>query len=319
MRQITCDLIFQRWGWDNTQPIHPRCEKKGEAQLETIRCRTSTKKTQTSFETMNSMIMSSRKALVAKPTQSRRVASKATRRPVAMAGMQVRRVFVLCLFVCVLRRGGADRARRGESGRERRGDPVLSLSLLRGEGVPPAAREIWGNPTSDRAPPREPLVPPSRSPPALRTPRTRRRLDEKTNPPLSLHTHYNRSSSLRRGTSAFPTSPLSPTTRSPGRSTTSSATDGLHASSSPARRRPTPTSSSSPALLSTRTGTGPCGSSPCSDASPEMRFSPRSRTARTSTQDTGSGLSDSTTSGSARWPASSAGSKLFAFSVCEPV
>merc|ERR1712100_804398 len=33
--------------------------------------------------------MSSRKALVAKPTQSRRVASKATRRPVAMAGMQV--------------------------------------------------------------------------------------------------------------------------------------------------------------------------------------------------------------------------------------
>ena len=133
--------------------------------------------------------------------------------------------------------------------------------------------------------------------------------DEKTNPPLSLHTHYNRSSSLRRGTSAFPTCPLSPTTRSPGRSTTSSATDGLHASSSPARRRPTPTSSSSPALLSTRTGTGPCGSSPCSDASPEMRFSPRSRTARTSTQDTGSGLSDSTTSGSARWPASSAGSK----------
>merc|ERR1711871_1565973 len=40
-------------------------------------------------ETMNSMIMSSRKALVAKHTQSRRVASKATRRPVAMAGMQV--------------------------------------------------------------------------------------------------------------------------------------------------------------------------------------------------------------------------------------
>ena len=37
---------------------------------------------------MNSMIMSSRKALVAKPTQSRRVASKATRRPVMMAGMQ---------------------------------------------------------------------------------------------------------------------------------------------------------------------------------------------------------------------------------------
>merc|ERR1712039_1124919 len=41
------------------------------------------------LNTMNSMIMSSRKALVAKPTQSRRVASKATRRPVAMAGMQV--------------------------------------------------------------------------------------------------------------------------------------------------------------------------------------------------------------------------------------
>merc|ERR1712039_600752 len=35
-------------------------------------------------ETMNSMIMSSRKALVAKPTQSRRVASKATRRPVRL-------------------------------------------------------------------------------------------------------------------------------------------------------------------------------------------------------------------------------------------
>ena len=28
MRQITCDLIFQRWGWDNPQPIHRRCEKK---------------------------------------------------------------------------------------------------------------------------------------------------------------------------------------------------------------------------------------------------------------------------------------------------
>merc|ERR1712199_71616 len=40
-------------------------------------------------ETMNSMVMSSRKALVARPTQSRKVASKATRRPVAMAGMQV--------------------------------------------------------------------------------------------------------------------------------------------------------------------------------------------------------------------------------------
>merc|ERR1712078_318520 len=37
----------------------------------------------------NSMVMSSRKALVARPTQSRKVASKATRRPVAMAGMQV--------------------------------------------------------------------------------------------------------------------------------------------------------------------------------------------------------------------------------------
>merc|ERR1712228_1072118 len=50
--------------------------------------RTSTKKLKQA-STMNSMIMSSRKALVAKPTQSRRVASKATRRPVAMAGMQV--------------------------------------------------------------------------------------------------------------------------------------------------------------------------------------------------------------------------------------
>merc|ERR1711975_1163 len=63
--------------------------KKRRAQLETIRCRTSTKKTQTSFETMNSMIMSTRKAVVARPTQSRKVASKATRRPVMMAGMQV--------------------------------------------------------------------------------------------------------------------------------------------------------------------------------------------------------------------------------------
>merc|ERR1711970_943017 len=52
------------------------------------------------------------------------------------------------------------------------------------------------------------------------------------------------------------------------------------------------------------------GWAPCIEfASQEMRFSPRSRTARTSTQDTGSGLSDLTTSGSARWPASSAGSK----------
>mmetsp|Transcript_9184 Transcript_9184/g.20880 ORF Transcript_9184/g.20880 Transcript_9184/m.20880 type:complete len:154 (+) Transcript_9184:98-559(+) len=38
---------------------------------------------------MNSMVMSSRKALVARPTQSRKVASKATRRPVMMSGMQV--------------------------------------------------------------------------------------------------------------------------------------------------------------------------------------------------------------------------------------
>merc|ERR1712094_40180 len=40
---------------------------------------------------MNSMVMSSRKAVVARPTQSRKVASKATRRPVMMAGMQVLR------------------------------------------------------------------------------------------------------------------------------------------------------------------------------------------------------------------------------------
>merc|ERR1712182_131501 len=38
---------------------------------------------------MNSMVMSSRKAVVARPTQSRKVASKATRRPVMMAGKQV--------------------------------------------------------------------------------------------------------------------------------------------------------------------------------------------------------------------------------------
>merc|ERR1711881_375597 len=38
---------------------------------------------------MNSMVMSTRKAVVARPTQSRKVASKATRRPVMMAGMQV--------------------------------------------------------------------------------------------------------------------------------------------------------------------------------------------------------------------------------------
>ena len=37
------------------------------------------------------MVMSTRKAVVARPTQSRKVASKATRRPVMMAGMQVRR------------------------------------------------------------------------------------------------------------------------------------------------------------------------------------------------------------------------------------
>merc|ERR1712151_1065660 len=47
-----------------------------------------TKNSNPKLNTMNSMIMSSRKALVAKPTQSGRVASKATRRPVAMAGMQ---------------------------------------------------------------------------------------------------------------------------------------------------------------------------------------------------------------------------------------
>merc|ERR1711985_229176 len=40
---------------------------------------------------MNSMVMSTRKAVVARPTQSRKVASKATRRPVMMAGMQVLR------------------------------------------------------------------------------------------------------------------------------------------------------------------------------------------------------------------------------------
>ena len=39
---------------------------------------------------MNSIVMSSRKAVVARPTQSRKVASKATRRPVMMSGIQVR-------------------------------------------------------------------------------------------------------------------------------------------------------------------------------------------------------------------------------------
>merc|ERR1711924_166129 len=164
---------------------------------------------------MNSMVMSSRKALVARPTQSRKVASKATRRPVMMAGMQVLKP-------------------------EKRYECLSYLPPLSDDEI---SRQIDYLVSNGWAPCIE----------------FASQEEADTNQP------------------------------------------------------------SSPALLSTRTGTGPCGSSPCSDASPEMRFSPRSRTARTSTQDTGSGLSDSTTSGSARWPASSAGSKLFAFSVCEPV
>merc|ERR1711937_1031538 len=56
-----------------------------------------------------------------------------------------------------------------------------------------------------------------------------------------------RFSSQRRSTSACPTCQTSPTRRSP-------------------RRKLIPTSSSSPDLLSTRTDTGPCGSSHSSDA-----------------------------------------------------
>ena len=141
---------------------------------------------------MNSMIMSSRKALVAKPTQSRRVASKATRRPVAMAGMQVRRR--VCLFVCydgsrafLGGRGGADRARRGESGRERRGDPVLSLSLSLCEErgyLPRRARSGETLPQIEPIP-REPLVPlPDLDLPS--NPATNTRLNARANPALSL-------------------------------------------------------------------------------------------------------------------------------------
>merc|ERR1711907_96088 len=142
---------------------------------------------------MNSMIMSSRKALVAKPTQSRRVASKATRRPVAMAGMQVLKP-------------------------EKRYE---CLSYL---------------------------------------------------PPLS-DDEISRQIDYLVGNGGAPCIEFA----------------------SQEEADPNQLFFAGPALY--ENGTGPCGSSPCSDASPEMRFSPRSRTARTSTQDTGSGLSDSTTSG----------------------
>merc|ERR1711907_814305 len=156
-------------------------------------------------ETMNSMIMSSRKALVAKPTQSRRVASKATRRPVAMAGMQVLKPEKR--YECLFLPAPSFRRRDLQADRLPRRQRMGSMHRVRQPGG-------------------------ARHQPAL----------------------LRRPCSLREQ------------------------------------------------VLDHR-------SSPCSDASPEMRFSPRSRTARTSTQDTGSGLSDSTTSGSARWPASSAGSK----------
>merc|ERR1712228_848250 len=71
-----------------------------------------------------------------------------------------------------------------------------------------------------------------------------------------------------------------------------------------------PTSSSSPDLLSTRTDTGLCGSSLCSDAPTHSRSSTRSRLARRSTLDAESELSDSTESDRSRWLASSSESKL---------
>merc|ERR1712182_165156 len=75
------------------------------------------------------------------------------------------------------------------------------------------------------------------------------------------------------------------------------------------RRKLIPTSSSSPDLLSTRTDTGPCGSSHSSDASLEMRSSRRSLFARRSTLDTESELSDSTEPDRSRPPDSSSESK----------
>merc|ERR1712118_260633 len=156
-------------------------------------------------ETMNSMIMSSRKALVAKPTQSRRVASKATRRPVAMAGMQVLKPEKRYECLSYLHPLSDDEISR-------------QIDYLVGNGWAPCI-EFASQEEAD--------------------------------------------------------------------------TNQLFFAG--------------PALYENRYWT--MWKLPCSDASPEMRFSPSSRTARTSTQDTGSGLSDSTTSGSARWPASSAGSK----------
>merc|ERR1712078_909730 len=67
---------------------------------------------------------------------------------------------------------------------------------------------------------------------------------------------------------------------------------------------------SSPDLLSTRTDTGLCGSSLCSDAPTHSRSSTRLRSARRSTLDAELELSDSTESDRSRWLASSSESKL---------
>ena len=125
----------------------------------------------------------------------------------------------------------------------------------------------------------------------------------------SLLFYFIRFSSQRRSTSACPTCQTSPTRRSPSRLTTLLETDGPHSLSSPPRRKLIPTSSSSPDLLSTRTDTGPCGSSHSSDASLEMRSSRRSLFARRSTLDTESELSDSTEPDRSRPPDSSSESK----------
>merc|ERR1711937_812945 len=119
-----------------------------------------------------------------------------------------------------------------------------------------------------------------------------------------------RSSDQRRSTSAYPTCHLSLTKTSPSRLSTLSTRDGLRVSSSPPRRKLIPTSSSSPDLLSTRTDTGLCGSSLCSDAPTHSRSSTRLRSARRSTLDAELELSDSTESDRSRWLASSSESKL---------
>merc|ERR1711937_573758 len=119
-----------------------------------------------------------------------------------------------------------------------------------------------------------------------------------------------RFSSQRRSTSACPTCQTSPTRRSPSRLTTLLETDGPHSLSSPPRRKLIPTSSSSPDPLSTRTDTGLCGSSLCSDPPTHSRSSTSLRSARRSTLDAELELSDSTESDRSRWLASSSESKL---------